>query len=186
MAINAMMIHLVCISTSGFLLCLVNSNLYILHWNRFIQNKSDCILFTCFGTILYGLIFILNHFFIQAEIISFDLSSISSIIWTLPLFLCVFCFIAPLNFTVTFKLLTDRLPIRKKESIIIVISALIIAIFFTLLHYSPKFDLIFYIRQFCFLFLISLNCSYLYNQSHSLACSVFSLSFILLITNIIH
>lgn len=185
-SINDTMVNLVCISTAGFLLCLVNSDLYILHFNRFRQNKSDCLLFTFIGILIYGFIFFLNHFIIHAEVLTIDYNIINNIIWILPLFICVNCFVAPLNFTVIFKLLTDRLPIRKKESMIIVLSALISALFFTLLHYSSDFVLLNYFRQFCFLFLLSLNCSYLYNQSHSLACSTFSLSFILLVLNLIH
>lgn len=186
-SINPIMISLVCISTSGFLLCMINSEHYMLHWNRFITNKNECILFTIIGMITYGFIFILNHFIIQAAYPDFSFNLIiNNMPLALPLFIIVYCFLAPINFVVVFKLLTDKLPIRKNEAAIIVISAIISAIFFTILSYSPTYDYLFYIRQFIFIFLLSLNCSYLYNQSHSLVCSALSLGFILLVVNIIH
>ncbi len=104
-SIEKSMINAVSLSTAGFILCMLNSSLYVTHWQRFKQNKNDRFLFTAIGIIIFAAVFWMNHAFIHAqlEIVNITEEHHKAV---LPLLILVNCIVAPINFMVLFKLLT--------------------------------------------------------------------------------
>ena len=161
-------------------LVMYNWNLVAIHWNRAKENIPETITYTVIGLVLTLLWSLLGSGFFQAYLILPPAYALIGYGYARPGFLIAFSFMESGMLNMTFKIMTDHFDVIHKEVLTILLSALVVGLFITVLFVPfESFSLL--IRSYVYYMGLIAILSYLYNQTHSVVAGTAALGFTYLI-----
>lgn len=164
----------VSISTAAMFLILFNHQLAALHFKRFTSNLKENMVYVFFSALFVCAVFVLsNHFFsFSAETV--DLDIVRKYPFFAPLIMITYTFSYSFCFNIVFKLITDQIPMHDNPLVTILISAFLFSLYLSCSQFAlvplltDSFNSVFFFQGWGVNFMISLCCSYCYNQTSSL------------------
>lgn len=165
----------------GFLIIFINYNLFSLHISRY-RKQKDKLLYLFVGLGLFGLIMLMNFFFLKTSFPVLDDITFNRFFYFVPLIAIIFSFVYAISYSIVYKLLTDRISIHHKEFKVILVSSILFSL---ILSICTGFAYGTYLQQFVFNFAITLSISYLYNQTGNLVTGTLSLGIALFVYNFV-
>ena len=157
-----------------------NWNLVAIHWNRAKADIPETITYTVIGLVIILLWSMVGLSFFQAYLIIPPSYALIGYGYARPGFLIAFSFMEAGMMNLTFKIMTDHFDVIHKEVLTILLSALVVGLFITIL-FVPFESISLLIRSYVYYMGLIAILSYLYNQTHSIVAGVTALG----LTNLI-
>lgn len=150
----------------GSILCAYDWNLFAIHYNRSKRNMSDTLLYTVVGTLLIGMLYLINVRFLHGSVVIADPDSLTAFGYARFGMWIGFSFMQSLTLGLVYKCLTDRFEAPGNELQIILLTSFLFG-FVYLVLFIP-FSITVWLRTYFYNVMLIAIMSYLYNQSRSL------------------
>ena len=170
------------LNTAALIMIGLNHQLAALHVRRFASNLKENLIYVVFSALfVWAIGYLSGRFFsFQTEVI--DPEILSSYPFFAPTILIAYTLSYAFCFNTVFKLMTDKLHPHTEPQIVILISGLLFGMTITLSQFAlipllkGTFDVMIFLKGFVVNFLLSLCCSYCYNQTRSIVSMTLGMS----------
>ncbi|MBQ7889912.1 MAG: hypothetical protein IJ356_09150 [Erysipelotrichaceae bacterium] len=162
------------ISTSALFLISANHQLAGLHWRRFIANPKENIIYILFSALFIWASGYLSELLFSFQFEVIDPEILKKYLFFAPVIIITYTFSHAFSLNIIFKLLTDKINFHTEPHIVILYSGLLFALYMTCSQFvlpalfTQQVHVLTILKGFIMNFLVSLCCSYCYNQTRSI------------------